>query len=278
MKAEIAGAAEGVRAGEWFALARVGALTLHRATRAQVVDAVFAALARGEGGSVVTANLDFVQRAVEEPELAELYGRATLRVADGMPVLWLARLAGEALPERVAGSDLVWSLAERAAREQRSIFLLGGSAGPGSGAVGAAQGARRVLSERFPTLRIVGASSPQLSSPPLPEELAAVRADLISAQPDLVYCAFGTPKQEQVAAQLAPALPRAWWLGCGISLSFISGERTRAPAWVQRFGLEWLHRTAQEPGRLAHRYLVRNLPFLMKTALRQLLAPRRQAA
>jgi len=265
MSAGTAGAAAPI------ALARVGALTLHRATRAQVVDAVFAALSRGEGGSVVTANLDFVQRAAEEPELAALYGRATLRVADGMPVLWLARLAGEPLPERVAGSDLVWSFAERAAREGRSLFLLGGSNG-------AAEAAKRVLNARFPALRIVGAVSPLVGSPPAAEDLAAVRDALIAARPDLVYCAFGTPKQEQVAALLAPSLPAAWWLGCGISLSFIAGEQTRAPAFMQRVGLEWLHRTAQEPGRLAHRYLIRNLPFLVKTAARQLLAPRGQAA
>lgn len=252
-----------------FEVVRVGALSLHRVTRAQAVEAVFAALARGEGGSLVTANLDFVQRAAEQPELAKLYESAALRVADGMPVLWLARLAGSSFPERVAGSDLVWLLAERAAREGRSLFLLGGEPGAAEGAAGALRG-------RHPALRIAGIAAPRVSSPPRPEELASLREQLAGARPDLVYCAFGSPKQEQVAAALAPALPGTWWVGCGVSLSFLAGQRRRAPAWLQRLGLEWLHRTAQEPGRLGGRYLLRNLPFLVKTAAGQLLAKRRE--
>ena len=249
---------------------RVGALVLHRTTGAQVVDAVFAALARGEGGMLVTANLEFAQRAAEAPEIAALYGSATLRVADGAPLLWLARLQGTPLPERVPGSDLVWRIAERAARDNRSLFLLGG-------APGAAERAGDVLRRRYAGLRIVGTLAPRLSSEPLAEELAPVATALASACPDLVYCAFGTPKQERVAVALIPTLPRAWWVGCGISLSFIAGQRRRAPRWIQRVGLEWLHRTTQEPGRLAGRYLLRNLPFLVVSAGRVLLAPRREA-
>ncbi len=257
----------GSRGAAVFESVRVGALTLHRVTRAEVVDAVFAALGRGEGGSIVTANLDFVQRAAESAELAELYGSATIRVADGMPVLWLARLGGASFPERVAGSDLVWQIAERAARDGRSIFLLGGEPG-------AAERASQVLRERFPGLRIAGVAAPQVASPPQLQEIAALREQISAARPDLVYCAFGTPKQEQLMAALAPAVPRAWWLGCGASLSFIGGQRRRAPAWMQRLGLEWLHRAAQEPQRLGGRYLLRNLPFLVRAAVGQRRAER----
>ncbi len=252
-------------------LVQVGVLSLHAMTRGQVADAVFAGIARGQAGTIVTANLDFLQHAAERPDLAALYGRATLRVADGMPVLWLARLAGRPLPERVAGSDLVWLLAARAEREQRRLFLLGGDPG-------AAEGAARVLCERHPQLQIVGLAAPRVSSPPTASELEGIRAQLVAARPDLVYCAFGTPKQEQIAEQLAPALPGAWWLGCGISLSFIAGQQRRAPRWVQRIGLEWLHRAAQDPGRLLHRYLLRNLPFLLASAARALGAARRAPA
>lgn len=250
-----------------FPEVKIGSLSLHRATREQVVDVVFSSLGRGRGGTIVTANLDFLQRAAEDPVLADLYGQASLRVADGMPVLWLAQLAGEGFPERVAGSDLVWALAERAAREGRRLFLLGG--GPG-----AAEAAEHALRARYPSLLIVGTSSPRVSAPPRPEELSAIRLEISAARADLVYCAFGTPKQEQVAASLALSLPEVWWLGCGISLSFIAGHVSRAPRWVQRLGFEWLHRMAQEPGRLAHRYLIRNLPFLLREAARQIKAHR----
>jgi N-acetylglucosaminyldiphosphoundecaprenol N-acetyl-beta-D-mannosaminyltransferase len=92
-----------------------------------------------------------------------------------------------------------------------------------------------------------------------------------SAAPDLVYCAFGSPKEQEIADALAPEFPGTWWLGCGISLSFVAGELRRAPAFMQRAGLEWLHRMAQEPARLAERYLGRNLPFLAQLLTRQLI-------
>jgi N-acetylglucosaminyldiphosphoundecaprenol N-acetyl-beta-D-mannosaminyltransferase len=240
-----------------FEVVQIGALGVQRATTPEVVEAVFSALARGEGGRVATVNVEFLQRAAEDPALAALYQGSEIRVADGMPVLWLARIAGAPLPERVAGSDLVWRFAERAAREGRSLFLLGGDAG-------VAERAAEILRERVPGTRIAGLAAPRISSPPSAAELAALQSQLCAAAPDLIYCAFGTPKQEQIAAALAKALPRSWWLGCGVSLSFIAGRVPRAPGWLQRLGLEWLHRTAQEPGRLAGRYLLRNLPFLAR--------------
>jgi N-acetylglucosaminyldiphosphoundecaprenol N-acetyl-beta-D-mannosaminyltransferase len=114
------------------------------------------------------------------------------------------------------------------------------------------------------TLRVLGYAQPQVSIPPRPEELAEARRELERLRPDLVYVAFGSPKQEYAIQALREALPGAWWLGCGISLSFLAGELGRAPRWMQRLGLEWSHRLAQEPARLAHRYLLRNLPFALR--------------
>ena len=82
-----------------------------------------------------------------------------------------------------------------------------------------------------------------------------------AANPDIIYVALGSPKQEWLIGQLRGYLPRAWWLGIGISFSFLSGHVKRAPMWMQRAGLEWLHRLCQEPRRLARRYLVQGLPF-----------------
>ena len=229
-------------------------LPLRPWTAAELEDRVFDAMAHGRGGWIVTANIDFLARASRDPQVAALYQRADVIVADGRPLLWAARLAGTPLPGRVAGSDLVWTLARRAAQEGRSLYLLGGAG------TAAARAAAR-FREAAPDLEIAGCSSPLLGSPPTEAELAPLREELAATRPDLVFVALGSPKQEEVIVALRPQLPRAWMLGCGVSLSFVAGDVARAPAWMQRSGVEWLHRLSQEPGRLARRYLLENLPF-----------------
>ncbi|MCP4904766.1 MAG: WecB/TagA/CpsF family glycosyltransferase [bacterium] len=231
-------------------------LPVVRMCEAQVVDKIFGDLSAGRGGWIVTANLDFMQRASEDPGARDLYSGADLIVADGAPLLWAARLMGCPLPERVAGSDLVWVLAERAALENRSLYLLGGD---GEDASAAAEELRR----RFPRLKIAGVSSPWLSLPPTAAELAAVCEEVVAAQPDLVYAGFGSPKQELVIEALRSDLPSAWLMGCGISLGFVAGTVPRAPRWMQKSGVEWVHRMWTEPRRLGPRYM-RNIPYAIR--------------
>jgi N-acetylglucosaminyldiphosphoundecaprenol N-acetyl-beta-D-mannosaminyltransferase len=219
-----------------------------------VLDEMFSALARREGGWIVTANLDILRRSVVDPEMQALYASADVRVADGMPLVWAARLQGDRLPQRVAGSTLSWRIAERAAREGRSIYLLGGDPG-------AADGSQRVLESRYPGLRICGSSSPMVSNPATLEQIETLVEAIEPTEPDIVYVAFGSPKQEYVARDLRERLPNTWFIGVGISLGFISGQVERAPEWMQELGLEWVHRLVQEPRKLAHRYLVDDLPF-----------------
>jgi N-acetylglucosaminyldiphosphoundecaprenol N-acetyl-beta-D-mannosaminyltransferase len=226
-------------------------------TREQVVDHVFRALARGSGGWIATLTLDYLRRCAADPGSRKLLSGTNLAVADGMPLLWAARLLGTPFPDRVAGSDLVWLLAERAAREGRSLYLLGGNPG-------AADGARALLRARWPNLRIAGVSSPRISAEPSQAEISSLRALLDGARSDLVYVALGSPKQDRVIAALRPHFPGTWWIGVGVSLSFMAGEIRRAPQWMQRAGLEWMHRLVQEPRRLAHRYLVQDLPFAVR--------------
>jgi N-acetylglucosaminyldiphosphoundecaprenol N-acetyl-beta-D-mannosaminyltransferase len=226
-------------------------------TRSQVVDRVARGLERGEGGWLVTPNVSYMRRVAKEPSTRALLSQADLTVADGIPLLWAARLRGRPLPDRVAGSDLVWLLAERASRDGRSIYLLGGDSG-------VAEKAAQQLQARWPALRIAGTSGPRISSEPTPEQLQAVRAALEAARPDLIYVGLGAPKEERLISALRLDFPHTWWIGIGISLSFISGAVRRAPSWAQRAGLEWLHRLVQEPRRLARRYLVEDLPFALR--------------
>jgi N-acetylglucosaminyldiphosphoundecaprenol N-acetyl-beta-D-mannosaminyltransferase len=186
-----------------------------------------------------------------------MYADADLRVADGMPLVWASRLRGTPLPERVAGSSLVAPLCRRAAREGRSVYLLGGEAE-------ANRVAAEKLREADPSLRIVGASSPWVSAHPTEGELDEIAQSLLAARPDIVLVAFGSPKQERVIAKLRASLPNAWWIGVGISLSFLAGHVKRAPVLVQRLGLEWVHRLVQEPRRLFRRYVIEDLPFAVE--------------
>ncbi|HEU4428721.1 MAG TPA: WecB/TagA/CpsF family glycosyltransferase [Myxococcota bacterium] len=232
-------------------------MRLARIRPAAVVDHVFASLAAARGGWIITANLDFLRRFALDPEMRALYDRADLRVADGMPLIWASWLQGDALPERVPGSALIWTLAGRAAESGRSLYLLGGDRGT-------ALGAKHELLRRWPALRIVGTSEPRVSSPPTPDEIAKLRAEVTAAAPDLLLVGFGSPKQEQAIAALRSELPGAWMVGVGISFSFIAGRLKRAPRWVQALGLEWVHRLWQEPGRLARRYLIDDVPFAFR--------------
>jgi N-acetylglucosaminyldiphosphoundecaprenol N-acetyl-beta-D-mannosaminyltransferase len=229
----------------------------HHVTEHACVEHIPRALACGRGGWVVTPNLDIVRLMSTSPELFRFLRRADLMVADGMPIVWASRILGRPLPERVAGSSLVSTLSAAAAREARSLFLLGGD--PGTGEAAAAE-----LRRRHPTLRIVGVVCPPFGFDRDAQAVASIAASLAASRPDIVYVALGCPKQERLIERIRHAAPNAWYLGVGISFSYLCGAVRRAPAWMRRTGLEWAFRLVQEPGRLAKRYLRHGIPFALR--------------
>ena len=92
-------------------------------------------------------------------------------------------------------------------------------------------------------------------------ELQAIIQALRAARPAVVFVALGSPKQENLIRKLRRGMPQTWWIGVGVSFSFVCGDVRRAPRWMQRYGVEWVHRLTQEPKRLWKRYLVQGLPF-----------------
>jgi N-acetylglucosaminyldiphosphoundecaprenol N-acetyl-beta-D-mannosaminyltransferase len=223
-------------------------------TLEQAADEIVRRQQSGVGGWVVTPNLDILRRATNDREFRRLYNEATIRLADGMPLVWASRLQRTPLPARAAGSDLVFVLAERAARAGASIYLLGGN--PGT-----AERAAHELARRYPGLRIAGLECPPIGFDRDPAEIARIAARLSAASPDIILVALGSPKQEKLIAAVRAAMPSAWFIGVGISFSFVAGDIRRAPVWMRRAGLEWIHRLAQEPRRLAHRYIIDGIPF-----------------
>jgi N-acetylglucosaminyldiphosphoundecaprenol N-acetyl-beta-D-mannosaminyltransferase len=233
-----------------------------------------AELKAGRGGWIATANVDHLLRLRRSEDFRRAYEGASVVVADGMPLIWASRLQGTPLPERVAGSDLIYSLTAAAARDGRGVFFLGGN--PGSAEVAAAK-----LSELSPGLRVQGTACPPVGfeqQPELVEELSAV---LAASGADIVFVALGSPKQELLIERMRSVLPNAWWIGVGISFSFVAGEVLRAPRWMQRLGLEWAHRLTQEPCRLWNRYLVQGLPYasclMVQSVLRRFMSRSRKS-
>jgi N-acetylglucosaminyldiphosphoundecaprenol N-acetyl-beta-D-mannosaminyltransferase len=233
---------------------RVAGMDFDALSEQQVVARIVGDLEDGRGGWVVTPNIDICRQLRHDPAARELVSGASLVVADGMPLVWAARLRGNPLPGRVAGASLIFTLSAAASGQGRAIYLLGGEPGVPERAV-------VELERRFSGLLVAGTCAPPVGFDRRPDELAAVRRRLKQARPDIVFVGLGFPKQEHLIAALAPGLPDAWFIGCGAAIPFAAGALTRAPHWMQRLGLEWAHRLISEPRRLFRRYLVDDLPF-----------------
>jgi N-acetylglucosaminyldiphosphoundecaprenol N-acetyl-beta-D-mannosaminyltransferase len=224
-------------------------------TSEDAVTTVTDELERGQGGWVITPNLDHLRSYRRRPELREHFHSADLVLADGMPLVWASRLQATPLPERVAGSDLIWSLSREAAERGASVYLVGGN--PGS-----AEAAAGVLQDAAPGLEVAGAHSPPMGFLEDAGERRRTEEEVAAGDPDIVYVGLPLDKQVELIPRLRERLPNAWFLGLGISFSFVCGEVKRAPDWVRATGLEWVHRLSQEPRRLARRYLVDGPPAM----------------
>jgi exopolysaccharide biosynthesis WecB/TagA/CpsF family protein len=228
-------------------------------TQAGLVDRIGAAIRSGERCWVVTVNVHTLCLAERDPAFRTLLRSADLLTADGMPILWISRLRERPLRERVTGSDLLVPLAARAAAEGWRLFVCGGPPG-------VADQVADSLRAQAPELRVVGTASPELPTPECltdPERNRELLAAIRSSKPDVLLVAFGSPKQERwIAHHLASgALAVRVAIGVGASFDFLVGRQKRPPAWPQKVGLEWLHRMATQPVRLAPRYARDALTF-----------------
>lgn len=241
----------------------IGKVPVDVVTFQQAVDRIEALVEARQGGMVFTPNVDHVVNVDTDPTFEAAYARASLSVADGMPLVWASKLLGSPLPERVAGSDLLEPSLRLAARKGWRVYFLG--AGPG-----VAEKAATVARERFGT-NVVGVDAPFVKLNDA-AQLARIAAQLTEARPELVMMAFGAPKQEFLMDRIADQVKPAVMLGIGASLDFLAGTVKRAPSVMRKTGFEWLYRLTQEPGRLWKRYLVNDPKFaaiFLKTLVKE---------
>jgi N-acetylglucosaminyldiphosphoundecaprenol N-acetyl-beta-D-mannosaminyltransferase len=203
---------------------------------------------------VCVCAVHIVMECQNDARLRAMVNRASLAVPDGMPLVWVARLAGQCQVQRVYGPDLMLSFCELAAQRGYTSYLLGGA--PGQPEVVAER-----LRARYPQLSVVGMHATPARPLP-PAECDAVVDEINRLNPDIVWVGLGAPLQEQWMASNRDRIRAPILAGVGAAFDFHSDRVPQAPAWLQQTGLEWLFRLAQEPGRLWRRYLLGNPEFL----------------
>jgi N-acetylglucosaminyldiphosphoundecaprenol N-acetyl-beta-D-mannosaminyltransferase len=213
----------------------------------------------GGGGYVCQANAHVLVTACHEERVRRALDEAWTVHPDGSPVSWLARRLGAKEASRIPGADLMTRLFELGSPIGLKHYLFGSTRD-------VIDRLERTLADRHPQARIVGAVSPpfgDVSEERALEDVEAIRA----AAPDVVWCGLGAPKQELWMRRYAPAIAPAVAVGVGAAFDFHAGTKRRAPDWMQRSGLEWAHRLASEPRRLAGRYVRTNTEFVIRAVL-----------
>ena len=235
---------------------------------AQTMDVMDGMIARRERGYVVCAAVHVVTVAQQDPVTHEALLNSTLTVPDGMPLVWAANLLGESLGDRVYGPELMERYNERCRDRGHRVWLYGGRD----------QGSLAQLALNMhranPGMKIVGGYSPPFR--PLTEAEEDELARRINAdRPDVIWVGIGQPKQEKWILRMRDRLEAPVMCSVGAAFDFLAGRISQAPPWMQKRGLEWTYRIAQEPRRLLPRYLDHN-PRFLAGFVRQLAAESRQ--
>jgi N-acetylglucosaminyldiphosphoundecaprenol N-acetyl-beta-D-mannosaminyltransferase len=240
---------------------RTGPIAVSAPSRDALLAELETRLAAGQGFSLATLNLDHLVKIGRDPAFRSAYAAQTHVTADGNPVVWLCRLAGQDV-SLIPGSELVEPVVAMAARRGFPVAMLGSTEA-------SLDGAAEALMARCPGLKVPARIAPAMGFDPEGEAATAAIETLKASGARLCFLALGAPKQEIFAARAQEALPEMGFLSIGAGLDFLSGHQTRAPRWVQRLALEWLWRMAANPGRLMRRYAecFAILPAATRTAL-----------
>jgi len=206
------------------------------------------------GGYVCLSGAHLLTMARRRSDVRTALQGSWMNFPDGAPVAWVQRMAGVKDARRVAGTELMLEVLASGTTAGVRHFLFGSTPDDLD------RIRSRVLS-LFPDAHVTGVFSPPFRQPSSLDDAVAIQA-IQAAEPHIVWVGLGAPKQElwmqRNAASLGPILA----IGVGAAFDFISGNKPRAPIWMQRAGLEWLHRMSSEPRRLVPRYVDANGRFV----------------
>ena len=231
---------------------------------AETLDAVEAFIATRRPHQQVSVNVDKVVKASRDARLRDFVNRCDLASADGMPIVWASHVLGTPLKQRVAGVDLFEALVARAALRGWRVYLLGAREE-------IVVRVRERFQARYPGLVVAGHRNGYWSAAEEPQVVEAIRA----AAPDLLFVAIPSPRKEHFLDRWQDHMRVPFAMGVGGSFDVVAGLVRRAPQWMQRSGLEWFFRFAQEPRRMFRRYFIDDMGFFAMLA-REALARRRR--
>lgn len=212
------------------------------------------------GFSVATLNLDHVAKFRQNQLFRQSYAQQTHVTADGRPIVWLSRLAGQPV-DLVTGSDLVEPMMQLCAEMSVPIALFGSTDS-------VLETAAQILQKQHPGLVVAAAIAPPMGFDPSGPEADALLGTIVQTGARVCFLALGAPKQEILAARAFKTYPYMGFLSVGASLDFIAGTQVRAPRVFQALAMEWVWRLLRDPRRLARRYgaCIAILPSLLMQA------------
>jgi N-acetylglucosaminyldiphosphoundecaprenol N-acetyl-beta-D-mannosaminyltransferase len=223
-------------------------------------------VAQRECSYITITGVHGVMESQKDEDLRQIHNRAGMVTPDGMPMVWLGRLAGHRNMTRVCGPDMMLEVFRESVSKGYRHFFYGGNDG-------VPELLKQRLEERFLGVNIVGTYSPPFR--PLTQEEDQNIVNMINeTQPDIVWVGLSTPKQERWMAAHVGRLTAPVMIGVGAAFDFNAGLKKRAPIWMQKYGLEWFSRLLDEPKRLWKRYLINN-PLFIFGVLRQTLGLKR---
>lgn len=206
-------------------------------------------------GFMSSLNTQMMINLDKDEEFLRAFNESTMVLMDSQPLLNLAKKMDKPIREKLSGSDIIYPVAEFAADNGFSCFILGG-------APGVPEQAAEQLKMLFPKLKIAGTCSPPLGFMNDPEEMATLEAMMKGADPDIVFVCISSPGREILANTSLKEWGVPFSFCVGAAVDFISGRVKRAPSWVSRMGFEWLYRVFQDPKRLFKRYFIESWHFV----------------